>query len=62
MTNFFHRFAEWQNYVHYFLLALVLSLVLGLQDFIILFIVLLVADSVIHFAFWFVPEPVRWKD
>ncbi len=71
MTNFFQRFAEWQNYLHYALLTLALvGMILFIDtyypeyvlDIVVLFFAIVVIDSLIHFVFWVAPEPIRWRD
>lgn len=66
------RFVEWQNYVHYVVLALLIAfwfVVFSTTDkgFTLRFLgellaVVFVADSLVHALFWYAPKPYRWRD
>lgn len=69
--GYFDRFTEWQNYAHYLLNAVFITFyyvmfgnfnktVIGM--FFELFIVLTISDSIVHFIFWNLPKPYRWRD
>jgi hypothetical protein len=67
--GFFSRFAEWQNYAHYFLLDLIVSIVaskfgapIDLSMFLILYATIFIGDTLVHALFWFLPKPIRWRD
>jgi hypothetical protein len=75
--NYFTRFTEWQNYVHYILLTIALIVFahfLGIHTFhtdiflpnlnaLYLLLFIFVADSIIHAIFWYLPEDYgRWRD
>lgn len=72
MVNFFKRFSEWQNYVHYILNGVLLSAevyfweLYGLNWFIMLLVLIgltFVNDSFIHLFFWYLPKRYgRWRD
>lgn len=72
MGNYIERFFEWQNYVHYLLLTAGLVVVLhflgihyfhlSVQNFVVLYAAIFVVDTVVHAIFWFLPEPLRWRD
>lgn len=67
--GYFKRFKEWQNYIHYLLLALIISLVADYfgapitgKMFLIILITLFIGDSVVHAVFWYLPRKIRWRD
>jgi len=67
---------KWQNYMHYLLLTVfiaVFSHFLGVHvfhtasfmpniNFIKLYLVLFIGDSLVHFIFSVLPEPFKWED
>jgi hypothetical protein len=68
-NNFMERFGEWQNYAHYLALAGIVNIAasylgapLSWQMFWQSLIIVFVGDTIIHAAFWFAPEPIRWRD
>jgi len=72
----FENLTKWQNYAHYILLAIVLTIFMHFQgvhifhtenffpnmNFVWLFVVLFVADTLIHWIFYNLPKPFRWRD
>lgn len=67
--SYFTRFTQWQNYVHYILLTLIIAYTakyfgapIDFKMNVILFLALFVGDSVIHLIFWILPEPLKWED
>ena len=69
--SFWTRFIEWQNYVHYILLGVFISVevyywqLYGLAWYImlpILILLIFVNDTIIHGIFWFSPKPIQWRD
>ena len=67
--QFGERFFEWQNYVHYallagfiVLLAYIYSVPLNWDVYLILFMGLLIGDTVVHALFWYAPKGLRWRD
>ena len=69
MVDYFKRFSEWQNYAHYLLLSMIISLVayfygapIDFKMFIILFASLFIGDSIVHLIFYYSPKPIRWRD
>ena len=70
--QFSDRFKEWQNYVHYFLLASSLGAIstyLVQGDYVYwwantwrFFISVFIADSLIHYLFWNLPRKLKWRD
>lgn len=71
--DYFKRFTEWQNYTHYLLLDIGISLIaayygapIDTQMFFILFISLFAVDSIVHAIFWYAPVKIagikiRWR-
>lgn len=75
MSNYMDRFMQWQNYVHYILLTIGLFIwhaipytaiveSSGCYFFMFLWYLLglFIVDSIVHAIFWFMPEPIRWRD
>jgi hypothetical protein len=76
MAEFMKRFMEWQNYVHYLLLTIVLTVFMHFNsihlfhtemflpnmNFLYLYITIFVADTLIHGIFWYLPKGLRWRD
>jgi hypothetical protein len=62
---FGERFLQYQNYVHYFLLAGALSFITPMNSFLDYLKILGMvfgADTIIHFIFWNLPKKFRWRD
>jgi hypothetical protein len=69
MGSFWEKFMEWQNYMHYVLLSIIISGVsyfygapIDFKMFGIILLTLFIGDSIVHGVFWFLPEPFRWRD
>lgn len=71
MKNYFERFVEWQNYIHYILngLFLVGEVLVGklyglstLKMILVLIFLIFINDSIIHAMFWYAPKRIRWRD
>lgn len=67
--EFAERFGEWQNYVHYLLLTIIISAIASYYGapfdwkmFGILFLTIFVGDTIIHGIFWVLPKPYQWRD
>jgi len=69
--QFVDRFFEWQNYLHYILLTLIVASYFGihnqiLQDSLLgygkLFLLIFIVDTIVHSIFWFLPKSLRWRD
>jgi hypothetical protein len=74
IMSYFERFVQWQNYVHYALNAVFLSvyyslkfqngwfgttpIAMGVE----LAIALFISDSLVHAIFWILPKPFLWVD
>lgn len=65
-----YNLGKWQNYVHYFinvfaimlLLKYGFSIALSVKQFLILYVFMLVVDTLIHVTFTLLPKPWRWAD
>ena len=67
MDNYFHRFLEIQNYVHYLLLtlgffaAMKYEYLTASSPFWHYAVALLILDSLVHGLFYILPPPLQWK-
>lgn len=71
MKNYFTRFIEWQNYVHYILGAIMLWVFLGVShqfwlswsQFWFFTLAFFIFDSIVHAWFTYTPfKWMRWND
>lgn len=66
----FSNLAKWQNYAHYLLLNLFVlfflkyawDITITFKQFFVLLLVVFIADTLIHFLFYSLPPPWRWRD
>ena len=69
--NYFERFKQWQYYIHFILDGIIIAAIIyyfklyGLPTILMItlfILLLLIVDSIVHLIFWFLPEPLQWRD
>lgn len=64
MVEYFKRFMQWQNYVHYVLLAVIVFFAIRFfsYSFWKIAVALFIGDSIVHAIFWYIKKPYQWRD